>query len=167
MNKTLKYVLYALIALALVFGFVKIFGGPTTLQEASAFEWEKSVNVYFGNSKMGSSEDCAKVFPLTRVIPNAETLGPGALISLIQGLNQSEKGQGYFSSLNEGILINKFEVKDGVAYVDFSSDLNKGLGGSCRVWAIKSQIETTLNELSDINSVVISVDGQTEGILEP
>jgi hypothetical protein len=51
--------------------------------------------------------------------------------------------------------------------VDFGSSFNRGVAGSCRVAAIKAQIETTLNNLPDIDSVVISVNGQTKGILEP
>ena len=64
-------------------------------------------------------------------------------------------------------MIQKFEIKNKVAYVDFNSNLNKGVGGSCKVIAIKSQIENTLNNLPDIDSVVISVNGKTDGILEP
>ena len=74
---------------------------------------------------------------------------------------------GYFTSLNDGILLQKFEIIDKVAYIDFSSQFNEGVAGSCRVQSIMAQIENTLNTLPDINSVVISVDGQTEGILEP
>jgi spore germination protein GerM len=86
---------------------------------------------------------------------------------LLNGITESEKSSGYFTSLNDGILIQKFEIKDKVAYVDLSSLFNQGVAGSCKVTAIKSQIENTLNNLPDIDSVVISVDGKTKGILEP
>ncbi|MFA6270078.1 MAG: GerMN domain-containing protein [Candidatus Paceibacterota bacterium] len=167
MHKFNKYILYV-VACAIVFlVFVKIFNGSIFSNSVNAFEWQKPVDVYFGNSKMGSNEDCAQVFPLSRNILNAETLGPGALEALLNSITESEKSSGYFTSLNDGILIQKFEIKDKVAYVDFSSRLNEGVAGSCKVTAIKSQIENTLNNLPDIDSIVISVNGETQGILEP
>lgn len=161
-----KYFLYIIICATVIFGLVKVFNGSSP-NSANAFEWEKQINIYFGNSKMGSSEDCSKVFPVSRTILNAETFGPGALEALLNGVSEKEKGAGYFTSLNDGILLQKFEIKDKVAYIDFDSRFNEGMGGSCRVTNIKSQIETTLNSLPDIDSVVLSVNGKTEGILEP
>jgi spore germination protein GerM len=165
MKKVLKYFLYALVCVAILFAFVKVFSGSSS-NSANAIEWQKQVNVYFGNSKMGSAEDCSKVFPISRTILNAETFGPSALEALLNGVSEKEKQSGYFTSLNDGILIQKFEIKDKVAYVDFNSRFSE-VAGSCRVTAIKSQIENTLNNLSDIDSVIISVNGQTKGILEP
>jgi spore germination protein GerM len=54
-----------------------------------------------------------------------------------------------------------------VARVDFDEQLNYQVGGSCRVMAIRAQIEQTLKQFSTVDSVIISVNGQTEGILEP
>jgi len=167
MKKELKYLLYLIACIAIFFVFVKIFGGSFSSNSASAFEWQKQVNVYFSNKDKGSSEDCSKVFPVTRTILNAETLGPGTLEALLKGVSETEKTAGYFTSINDKILIQKFEIKDKVAYVDFSSNFNEGVAGSCKVTAIKSQIENTLNNLPDIDSVVISVNGQTQGVLEP
>lgn len=166
MYKMLKYFLYIIIAVLVLFVFVKTFT-KSSPNSANAFEWEKQINIYFGNSKIGSSEDCSKVFSVSRTILNAETFGPGALEALLNGVSEKEKESGYFTSLNNEILLQKFEIKDKVAYVDFNSRFNEGMGGSCRVTNIKAQIETTLNNLPDIDSVVLSVNGQTEGILEP
>jgi spore germination protein GerM len=145
---------------------VKILDGHSS-NSVSAFEWEKQTDVYFGNKNMGSNEDCSKVFPVSRTIVNAETLGPGTLEALLEGVSEEERMAGYFTSLNEGVLVQKFEIKDKIAYVDFDFRFNRNVGGSCRIANIKSQIENTLNNLPDIDSVVISVNGQTEGILEP
>ena len=162
----LKYFLCIIVGALVLFILVKAFNGSLS-NSAIAFEWKKQVNVNFGNSGMGSSEDCSKVFPVSRTILNAETFGPGALEALLKGVSPQEKEAGYFTSLNDGVLIQRFEIKDKVAYVDFNSNFNKGVAGSCRITNIKAQIETTLNNLPDIDSVVISVGGQTEGILEP
>lgn len=158
--------MYIIICALVLFAMVRVFNGSSS-NSANAFEWEKQVTVYFGNKEMGSSEDCSKVFPVSRVILNAETFGPGALEALLNGVSEEEKTTGYFNSLNSGILLQKFEIKNKVAYIDFNSRFNEGIGGSCRITNIKSQIETTLNNLPDIDSVVLSINGQTEGILEP
>jgi spore germination protein GerM len=167
--KILRYFFYILagaLVLSALFMLVKYSGGPSA-KTASAFEWQKQVSVYFGNKNMGSNEDCSKVFPVSRTIINAETLGPGALEALLGGVSEQEKTSGYFTGLNNGILLQKFEIKDKIAYIDFNSRFNDKVAGSCKVMSIKSQIENTLNNLPDIDSVVISVNGQTEGILEP
>jgi spore germination protein GerM len=83
------------------------------------------------------------------------------------GVTEKEKNDGYLTSLNDEILIQKFEIKDQVAYVDFNSRFNEKVAGACYVQSIKSQIETTLNSLADIDAVVMSVNGQTQGVLEP
>jgi spore germination protein GerM len=166
MAKTLKYFLWIIVGALVLFALLKVFDGRSS-NTANAFEWQKQVSIYFGNSKMGSSEDCSKVFSVSRTIINAETLGPGALEALLNGVSEQEKASGYFTGLNDGILLQKFEIKDKVAYVDFNSRFNENMGGSCRITSIKSQIENTLNNLPDIDSVVISVNGETEGILEP
>lgn len=162
-----KYLLFVVFCAVVLFVFFKTSDYNLSSNSAKAFEWEKRVNVYFGNINMGSSEDCSKVFPISRTILNAETFGPGALESLLKGVSAEEKANGYFTSLNDKILLRRFEIKGKVAYIDFDSRFNQGIGGSCRVAAIRSQIENTLNSLPDIDSVVMSVNGQTEGILEP
>ena len=146
-----------------------MFGGSFSSNQATAFEWEKTVNVYFAYNGPKEESDCTYVVPFPRTILNAETLGPGALGALLEGpiLNELEMNRGLSSAIPENVLIQKFEIKDKVAFVDFNSSLNEGVAGSCRVLAIRSQIENTLNSLPDIDSVVISVNGQTEGILEP
>jgi len=166
-KRNIKNFLSILIIFAvLLFVFLKLFDGSPS-NSATVFEWERQVSVYFGNSNMGSSENCSKVFPISRNIINAETFGPGALEALLGGVLDEEKDSGYFTSLNNGVLIQRFEIINGVAYVDFNKRFNENIGGSCRVTSIRSQIENTLNNLPDIDSVVISVNGQTDGILEP
>jgi spore germination protein GerM len=166
-NKNFRLIVCVAVGIIVILSGVKFLGNLFITNSAIAFEWEKSVNVYFPNSKMGSDTDCSKVFPVSRTILNAETFGPGALEALLEGTISEEKTFGYFSALNSGILIQKFEIKNKVAYIDFDSRLNTKVAGSCKITAIKAQIENTLNNLPDIDSVVISVNGQTKSILEP
>lgn len=169
MTKTFRTFFY-IIACAFVFMLLintyNTYNKSSSPQKASAFEWEKQVKVYFVDLKKAETSSCEADVPLTRTVLNAETLGPGAIEALLKGLIDKE-GAMYSTSINQDTLLQKFEIKNGVAYVDFSSALNKGVGGSCTVVAIRSQIENTLIALPDIDSVVISVNGETEGILEP
>lgn len=166
MKKMLKTFLY-IVGCTLVFiSLMKVYDGTISTQSATAFEWEKPVNVYFVDSKKAETSSCEADVLVKRTIPNAETLGPGAMEMLIRGLDDKEK-QSMYSAINPNTLLQKFEVRNRVAYVDFDSNLNKDAAGSCKVIAIRSQIEKTLIRLPDIDSVVISVNGQTEGILEP
>lgn len=169
MTKTFKSFFY-IIACAFVFMLLvnayNTYSSQSFSQKANAFEWEKKVKVYFVDSKKMETSSCEADVALDRTVINAETLGPGAIEALLNGLTAEEKSM-YSTAIKKGTLLQKFEVKNGVAYVDFSSELNKEVAGSCTVTAIRSQIEKTLIALPDIDSVVISVNGKTEGILEP
>lgn len=167
MSKPLKYFLYIVICIFVFIILAKIYDATFQSKTVDGFEWEKEVSVYLSNSKMGSDNDCALVFPLSRKVINAETLGPGALEALLNGPTAEDEASGYSSAINDGVLIQKFEILNKVAHVDFDARFSEGMGGSCRVQAIRSQIESTLNALPDIDSVVISVNSETEGILEP
>lgn len=167
MSKAIKYFAY-IIACAFVFlVLAKTFGNSDKSPKvASAFEWEKTVSIYLVDSAKAKDSSCEAGARVDRVVPNAETLGPGALVALIEGPKGKEMEK-YFSAINPKTLIQKFELSNKVAYVDFSSDLNAGVAGSCKVVAIRSQIENTLLALPDIDKVIISINGETNGILEP
>lgn len=161
-----KYIEFTIFILA-VFLFVKYSGFSFRGEKAGAFEWEKEVNIYFPNFEMGSVEDCSQVFPVERMVPNAENLGPASIDALLKGPTREERENAFITLINADSLMQKFELKGGTAYIDFNSPFNQGIAGSCTVIAIRSQIENTLLELPGIESVIISVDGETEGILEP
>ena len=164
-----KYIEFGILVLGIVLVLNFILGSNgNSLQNktASAFEWEKEINIYFANSKMGSNEDCSKVLAVKRIVPNAEILGPAATSVLLKGPTLEEAKAGYFSVINNNVIIQKFELKGTTAYVDFNQRFSE-TGGSCAVTAIRSQITKTLTNLPGVKNVVISVNSQTEGILEP
>lgn len=170
MNNSVKYFIYIAGSVLVFFFIIKSMYGPSSVStnQAVAFEWEKETQVYFLDSKkINDSNDCSEVTPVYRKVLNAETLGPGTLEALLQGPTEEERVSGLITSINKGVLIQKFEIKNRVAYVDFDTTFNSGVAGSCTVLAIRSQIESTLNALPDIDSVIISVNGESEGILEP
>ncbi|MFP3868831.1 MAG: GerMN domain-containing protein [Desulfobacteraceae bacterium] len=54
-----------------------------------------------------------------------------------------------------------------MARADFDQTLEYRVAGSCRVQAIRAQIEHTLRQFPTVTEVVISINGKTEEILEP
>ena len=165
-NNKYKILEFLILVLAVVL-IVKYAGTSSSRGSvAGAFEWEKEANVYFIDRQIAETTSCEATVVVKRKVPNAETLGPGAIDMLIKGLSKKESGS-YSTAVNSNTLLQKFEIKNGVAYVDFNLSLNNDVTGSCMAVAIRSQIEKTLTDLPDINSVVISVNGETEGILEP
>ncbi|MEK9147354.1 MAG: GerMN domain-containing protein [Patescibacteria group bacterium] len=128
----------------------------------------QEVKVFFSNiSKDPELKNCGNTYP---VIRHTSDKNPSlsAIISLLVGPNKEEKMQGYFTNLPLRIIkINNFEIKEGIAYVDFSEELGIGVAGSCRVDAIKSQIEETLKQFENIKSVIISIESKADGILQP
>lgn len=65
------------------------------------------------------------------------------------------------------IRLLKLTISDGVALANFGPELRAYGGGSARVGLIRSQIEATLRQFPSVNEVVIAIDGQTEGVLQP
>ena|SRR3989338_1823535 len=128
----------------------------------------QEVKVFFSNiSKDPELKNCGLTYP---VIRHTSDKNPSlsAIISLLVGPNKEEKMQGYFTNLPLRIIkINNFEIKKGIAYIDFSQELEIGVAGSCRVEAIRSQITETLTQFENVESVVISIENETEAILQP
>ena len=127
------------------------------------------IKVYFNNNKMDPEFSCNKVFPVEREILKTESTGSAALAELFKGPTEDEKNQGFFTSINDGVLLQSLMIgmESGTAWADFNEQLEYQVGGSCRVSAIRAQIEQTLKQFSTIKNVVISIDGRTEDILQP
>lgn len=127
-----------------------------------------NVKVFFSSSKLNPELiDCSLVFPVQREIEKTAAVGRAALNELFKGTTEQEEDAGYFTNINEGVEIQSLSIKNKVAYVDLNSKLQEGVGGSCKVSAIRSQITETLKQFSTVDSVVISIDGQSEDILQP
>lgn len=125
------------------------------------------VAVYFGSIHSPSGEECSRVYALERHVPAGDNLVKLALEELLKGPSLPERQEGYFTSLPPEVIINDLIIQDGVARVDFNDNLERGVGGSCRVLAIRTQIEKTLKQFPSIKEVKISINGRTEDILQP
>jgi len=135
--------------------------------------WQKvypktlKVKVYFNNNKLDPEFSCNKVFPVEREITKTQAVARAALEELLKGSSEKEKVEGFFTSINPGVKIQSLVIENGTAKVDFDEQLEFQVGGSCRVAAIRAQITQTLKQFPTVNSVIISIDGRTEDILQP
>lgn len=138
--------------------------GEIINEESGDASEENEISVYF---LMIDQEGQEELIELKRTVEANNNLELKALENLLNGLTESEKEEGYSTAINEGVEVLNFDVEEGVAHVDFSSDLDEGVAGSAMVLAIRNQIEETLKQFDSVNEVIISIDGDTEGILQP
>jgi hypothetical protein len=125
------------------------------------------VKVFFNNDNLDPEFSCNKVFPVEREIPKTLAVARAALEELLKGPADSEKNQGFFTSINPGVKIQKLTIENGVARVDLDEKLEFQVGGSCRVSAIRAQITETLKQFPTVKEVIISINERTEDILQP
>lgn len=126
-----------------------------------------SIRVFFNNNSLDPEFSCNKVFPVERSVLKTSELERTAVSELLSGPTQSDAAQGFFTSINSGVKINKLSVVRGVAMVDFDERLEFPGGGSCRVAAISAQIRETLEQFPQVKEVIISINDRTEDILQP
>ena len=128
----------------------------------------KTVKIFFNNIKFDPGlPNCSKVYSVDRSIKPTLAVANAALEELFKGLTVEEKNLGYMTNVNSGVKIQKLTIENGLAKVDFSAELEKNGGGSCRSAAIIAQIKQTLKQFSSVQDVLISINGQTEDILQP
>lgn len=126
-----------------------------------------NLKIYLGNSLRDPTASCDMVFPVVRTIEQTQTPGRRALEELLKGPTAEEKNEKYFTSIPSGVRVKSLTIINGVARADFSPELDKGVGGSCRVVNIRKQIEETLKQFPTVSQVIISINGNTDEILQP
>lgn len=163
-NKHALRIFIAASAIVAAGGAVGIFI-PQSIVNSGRYSRETiPVKSFFGNSKLDPELDCTKVFEVERQVPKTEAVAKASLEALLAGPTYPEEQNGYFSSLNSGIKINRFSVRDGIAYVDLSRELTKDVEGTCRAAAIRAEISTTLRQFPAVKDVVITVEGKTNEV---
>jgi hypothetical protein len=126
------------------------------------------VKIFFGNNTYPTDGvDCNIVYSTERWIPKTEGVLKAAIEELLKGETAFEKEKGFYTSLNPGVKLQKVELKNGVAKLDFDKTMQKNMGGSCRVSAIRAQIEQTAKQFPEVKSVIISVNGNVAEALQP
>lgn len=127
--------------------------------------------VYFANPLLSSPDflECDEVHPVRRTLMRTGEAVPwpeAALRSLLSGPGGEEAEAGFLTEIPENVALRSLDIRNGVARADFSSEMN-AVAGSCRVIAIRAQIERTLLQFPEIREVVISVEGNVEEALQP
>lgn len=127
-----------------------------------------AVKLYFHSTTLDPEMmDCSKVFEVERMLPEVENMELAVMEELLKGPSAAELQAGYFTNINQGVEINSITVNNGTATADFDEQLQYAVGGSCKVTSIRAQITETLKQFTTIQNVVISIEGQTEDILQP
>lgn len=121
-----------------------------------------SFDVYFVLVQEGEEN----VVPVQREVAFTEAPGRAALEELLEGPTDEEEEEGYSTAISEGTELLSLTIEEGVAYADFSEELEVD-GGSAMVMAVRDQITKTLTQFETIEEVEISIEGETEGILQP
>ena len=126
------------------------------------------IKIYFGKYTDSSDTDpCNIVYPVTRSVVRTSIKERDAIKELLKGPNEEESANGFFTSLPSNVNLNSINIVNDEIEVDFSANLEEGVGGSCRVTAIRSQITETLKQFPFVSRVIISINGHTEDILQP
>lgn len=126
------------------------------------------LQVFFGNSEWDPQElDCSRVYPVRREVPATDAVAREAIRLLLAGPTPEEVREGYFTSLNADVPIRTLEIRGGIARIDFGGQFERGLAGSCRVEAVRAQVEQTLLQFDSVHSVEITVEGDRAAALQP
>ena len=165
MNKNFIIIILVLIIVVLggYLGFVFL-----KEEKPEKIEEFMTVKVFFGSSQLNPEvEDCRLVYPVERNILKTQAVARVALEELLKGPTSAEKAEDYFTSINSGVKIQNLTIENEIARVDFDEQLEFQVGGSCKVAAIRYQIYQTLEQFPTIKSVIISINGRVEDILQP
>jgi hypothetical protein len=65
------------------------------------------------------------------------------------------------------VTLRQLTIVDGVATADFSKEMQAYGGGSLRVTLIRQQIEQALMQFPTVHKVIITIEGESEAILQP
>jgi spore germination protein GerM len=152
----------------LIIIFIVVLIGSIGYFNATKNQKTITVKVFFSNSEEDPEAlNCEKVYSVERQVFENKSTPQSALEELLKGPTAEEQESGYFTNINSDVSINSFLIEGDTVKVDFNEQLAYQLGGSCRVIAIRSQIEGTLVQFSGIENVLISINGRTEDILQP
>ena len=128
---------------------------------------KKKVKVYFANPEkqdkaaMQSDPETAAgqqmAFPLERAIDTTTTtIKEDTISALLKDVNGKEKKDGYINEIHN-ISLDSLSVKDGIATVKFSGK-DFLLEGDMSGPRVRAQIEKTLQQFSDVDTVDIYIN---------
>lgn len=105
---------------------------------------------------------------VSRMVSADGPLAEAVLEELLKGPTPAERHQGLTTFIPEGTVVKSVSVDpDGVVHADFNEALQEGVGGSMWVMGIRRQIQASLLWIPGVTSVILSIEGRTEEILQP
>ncbi len=119
-----------------------------------------SRRLFFVPEVLNENMDCTSVREQTVSIPGSIAPIEATLRALLS-YDDSRTPPGLKTSIPSGTGIVSITVNNGLAKVIFDANLEREVGGSCRVGSIRAQITKTLFQFPSIRQVDISVDGKT------
>lgn len=146
-------------------------------QELTVLRWDdpevQPVTLYFVRGE--------ELVPVQVYVPRTVRIGTVALEELLWGPPPHKAGLQTAIPLPAEVLrypgrgpdwgprvrLLRLKIEGGIATADFSRELRAYGGGSLRVLLIRQQITRTLQEFPSVREVVIAIEGETEGVLEP
>ena len=102
----------------------------------------ETVRLYFLNSKLDPEQTCEKVFPVERSLVRFPDDYP-TMQALLDGPTKEERAAGYETAIPSNVEFLSFTSEEGRNRLVFDEKLDRGVAGSCRVGAIRAQIEAT------------------------
>jgi hypothetical protein len=123
------------------------------------------IKLYFPNTKFGSGDCGAKVFPITRRIPKTAAVARAVLEQLFAGPNSEEKAKGFYSDFSEETKSFFFSVnvRNRAAYVNLRDPTLTPVTGnfttSCGGSNFFGQVDNTLKQFSSIKKVFFAIKG--------
>lgn len=117
----------------------------------------------------GISNNCARVLPLTRVVP-APALLSGAMRALLAGPTKAERARGYggwFSTKTAGHL-RSVRIAHGIASIDFRNFAVHipNASSSCGSTLLLAQLDRTAEQFPNVMRAVYSFDGSRAAFYE-
>lgn len=123
-----------------------------------------TVNIFFIDPELQEFGDCSVVDFEKRTVLKTDSAPEVAMQELLKG----PTSEWAITSLPEFATLSSLTIEDGIATVDFADESTaRWNGGSCHVISLRSQIEQTLLQFPEISQVVISVNGDSQNILQP
>jgi spore germination protein GerM len=130
-------------------------------EEKEVVAEEGLLNLYFVTVEEGQE----RVEAVERIFVMEDGVEEEAVNALLEGPTTEEEEEGYSTAIDSEATLNSFRIEEKTAYLDFSEELDAS--GSAMVVAVREQIEKTLLQFETIDDVVISINGETEEVLQP
>lgn len=104
---------------------------------------------------------CEKTYPVTRRVAKTAEVAEAALLELLDGPTEADLTEGFRTAIVPGTRLRSVKVEGDTATVDFSREIVLGITDPCILKALKSQIEQTLKQFSNVKQVKILIDGKS------